>query len=94
MCFVKEKNGELCGAFEVIKQDINDKKDIETKISSFLNKVKEIVGKIVPKIAVVSELISTFKGIYKDINSIITISSSYLTLSFTLLKSNYKINII
>ena len=87
ICFVKKKNGELCGAFEIVQTDINDKKDIETKISSFLNKVKGIVGKIVPKIAVVSELISTLKGIYKDINDIIPgpSSSSSLVLSNLLL---------
>ena len=44
MCFVKEKNGELCGAFEVIQQDINDKKDLQNKITSFLNKIIKIVG--------------------------------------------------
>ena len=64
ICFVKQKNGQLCGAFEIVQQDINDKKDIETKITNFLNKIKGIVGKIAPKIAVVSELISTLKGIY------------------------------
>ena len=74
-------------SFEIVQTDINDKKDIETKISSFLNKVKEIVGKIVPKISVVSELISTLKGIYKDINDIIPgpSSSSSLVLSNLLL---------
>ena len=76
LCFVKQKNGILCGAFEIVQEDINDKKGIIEKITDFLNNVKKIVGLIKPKIAVVSELISTFKGIYKDINNIVGGASS------------------
>ena len=73
---MKQKNGILCGAFEIVQEDINDKNGIIEKITDFLNKVKKIVGLIKPKIAVVSELISTFKGIYKDINNIVGGASS------------------
>lgn len=77
---MKKKNGELCGAFEIVQEDLNDRKEIMEKIKAFLKKVEEIAGFITPKITVVSELISTLNGIYKDINNIVS-GSYFLRLS-------------
>jgi len=85
-CFVKGKNGEEYGAFEVLQQDINDKKDLISKINSFLNKVKEKLQRITGSVRVVSEIIGTFKGIAKDIMSG---ASSYIELPLLTLLTTF-----
>ena len=77
MCFVKDKNGQLIGAFEILQEDLNDRKDLVTKIDNFLKKLINIAEIIAGRIRIVGELMGTFRGIYKDINNIV-LGSSYL----------------
>ena len=78
ICFVRGKNKEEYGAFEVLQQDENDKKDLMSKITNFLKKVKEKLQKITGAVRVVSEIIGTFKGIIKDLKG----ASSYIRFSY------------
>ena len=36
ICFVKNKAGELYGSFEILQEDLNDRKDLITRIDNFL----------------------------------------------------------
>ena len=78
LCFVRGKNNEDYGAFEVLQQDENDKKDLISKINKFLDKVKEKLKRITGTVRVVSEIIGTFKGIVKDLEG----ASSYIKIPY------------
>jgi len=75
-CFIQE-NGEDYGAFEVVQVDKNDSKTIKEKITLFL----EILGIANKGVKSVAELVSTVKGIQKDVKS----SSSFLKIPLLML---------
>ena len=70
-CFVKSKDGTEYGAFEILQEDINDRKDLLSKIENFLRKVGQILSIVDVKVKVVAELIGSFRGIFKDINGLV-----------------------
>ena len=85
LCFVRDKTGKEFGAFEIFQEDLNDRKDLVTKIDNFLKKLINIAEIIVGRIRIVGELMGTFRGIYKDLNNIITGKASVLKVSYILL---------
>lgn len=85
MCFVKNRNGQLYGSFEILQEDLNDRKDLITRIDNFLKKLKNIAEVIAGRIRIVGELCGTLRGIYKDINNIVTGASSFISMSNLLL---------
>ena len=85
MCFVKDNTGKLYGSFEILQEDLNDRKDLITRIDKFLKKLTNIAKIIVGRIQIVGELCGTLRGIYKDINNIVTGASSFIRLSSLLL---------
>ena len=87
ICFVKTKSGELYGAFEVIQEDLNDRKEIKDKVKNFLKKVEEILKTVSPSIKMASEVISTLFGVNKDLNEV-QAASSFIKISYLLLIIN------
>ena len=87
ICFVKTKSGELYGAFEVIQEDLNDRKEIKDKVKNFLKKVEEILKTVSPSIKMASEVISTLFGVNKDLNKV-QAASSFIKISYLLLIIN------
>lgn len=85
MCFVKDNTGKLYGSFEIIQEDLNVRKDLITRIDNFLKKLTNIAQVIVERIKIVGELCGTLRGIYKDINNIVTGASSFIRMSSLLL---------
>ena len=54
------------GTFEFQEEDLNDRKDLVTKLDNFLKKLIDVRQIISGRIKIVGELIGTFRGIYKD----------------------------
>lgn len=75
-CFVKSKNGTEYGAFEILQEDINDRKDLKDKIENFLRKVGEILSYVSTKVKIVAEFVGSFRGIYKDLNNLVNYANS------------------
>ena len=84
-CFVKSKDGKNYGTFEIIQEDLNDRKDIKEKIKVVFNNVKNKINEITPGLRVVTELIITVKDIQKDIFPKIFSASYFFRFSYALL---------
>ena len=67
------------GWIEITQEDKNDKDSIIYKIKQYYNKIKEIVAIVIPELKLISETISTFSGIMKDIQK--TLSSFNIKLN-------------
>ena len=67
-------DSKVIGWVEITQEDKNDKDSIIYKIKTYYNKIKEVVAVILPELKLVSETISTFSGIIKDIKA--TLASS------------------
>ena len=61
------------GWIEITQEDKNDKDSIIYKITQYYQKIKEIIVVVLPELKLISETISTFSGIMKDIQK--TLSS-------------------
>jgi hypothetical protein len=71
----------IYGWIEIVQEDKNDKNSIVSKIKEYYQKIKAAVKDILPELKLVSETVSTFSGIMKDIKAS-TSSFSYLKLNF------------
>ncbi len=67
----------IYGWIEIVQEDKNDKNSIISKISEFYKKIKAAVKVVLPELKLISETVSTFSGIIKDIKKS-TSSFSYL----------------
>ena len=67
-------DSKVIGWVEITQEDKNDKDSIIYKLKTYYNKIKEVVAVILPELKLVSETISTFSGIIKDIKA--TLASS------------------
>lgn len=67
----------IYGWIEIVQEDKNDKDSVVSKLKVFYKKVMVIVQVVLPELKVISEHVSTFAAIYKDIKKS-TSSFSYL----------------
>ena len=65
-CIVKDKNNKNYGGFVIRQSDVNNKDDLTNKIESFLKRVADISGNVTTEVRVITELMGTFRGIYKN----------------------------
>ena len=72
-------DSKVYGWIEITQEDKNDKDSIIYKIKTYYNKIKEVVAVVLPELKLVSETISTFAGIMKDIKA--TLASSTIKLN-------------
>ena len=75
-CFVKSDEGQEIGSFEIVQIDKNDKKTIINTLTNFF----KILGVVNDDVKIISELLSSFAGIVRDIKSMNF--SPYLKLPF------------
>ena len=75
-CFVKSDEGQEIGSFEIVQIDKNDKKTIINTLTNFF----KILGVVNDDVKIISELVSSFAGIVRDIKSMNF--SPYLKLPF------------
>ena len=75
-CFVNSDEGTSHGSFEIVQQDKNDEATILEKIADWYFRVKEVLTTVTNEVKAISELLATWKGIVKDLNS--TFNSSFL----------------
>lgn len=73
-CFVKD-NEKSYGSFEIIQQDLNDAKDIDTSTTNWWNKVKSFISEGSQVVKTCCETISLILGIARDIKAISNFSS-------------------
>ena len=85
--FCKNKKWRIIWTFEVIQEDLNDRKEIKDKVKNFLKKVEEILKTVSPSIKMASEVISTLFGVNKDLNEV-QAASSFIKISYLLLIIN------
>lgn len=85
LCFVRDQNGQEYGGFEILQEDLNDRKDLVAKIDKFLKKLVNIAKIIAGIIQIVGELMGTIRGMYKDMNNIIGGGALALKISYILL---------
>jgi len=83
-------DSKVIGWVEITQEDKNDKDSIIYKIKTYYNKIKEVVAVILPELKLVSETISTFSGIIKDIkgtlaSSTVKFNSIYLFIILSIL---------
>ena len=84
-CFVNADDGTTIGSFEIVQQDKNDEQTIIEKITGWYKKIKEATLSVTNEVKAISELVATWKGIIKDINSGPFIKISFFTLLIILL---------
>lgn len=68
-CFVNSDDGSKIGSFEIVQKDKNDEETIIEKIKSWYNRIKNASITVTNEVKAISELIATWKGIIKDLNS-------------------------
>lgn len=77
-CFVNSDDGTKVGSFEIVQQDKNDEATIIEKITNWYNKIKNASIKVTNEVKAISELVATWKGIIKDVQS----NSPFIKLPF------------